>query len=244
MNLRSLKRFIKPLIKTPFHPQWYTTFDKHLKQLLRNTPSDSIVLDIGCFDMWPRQHLPAEATYIGLDYFETATQWYHSKPHVFGDALSLPFASGAFDTVLLLDVLEHLEKDTTCLNEIQRVLKPGGVLILQVPFLYPIHDAPRDFRRLTEYGLQLLAENCGLKIENIHYVGTPLQTVTLLGNLALSHTMMEWVNRRHPLLLLVPVLPVTIVLGNLLSWLLDRFTLGTGFMPFRYTCTLIKPENG
>ena len=47
--------------------------------------------------------------YIGLDYYQTATQWYKTKPHVYADAQNLPFADNSIDTVLFLDVMEHLQ---------------------------------------------------------------------------------------------------------------------------------------
>ena len=57
----------------------------------------------------------------------------------------LPIATNSIDSVLFLDVLEHLQNPDQALNEIFRVLKSNGVLILQVPFLYPIHDAAYDY---------------------------------------------------------------------------------------------------
>jgi len=50
----------------------------------------------------------------------------------------LPFAENQFDVVLCNHVLEHVQDDIKAMREIQRVLKPGGYAILQVPFFHPV----------------------------------------------------------------------------------------------------------
>lgn len=61
-----------------------------------------------------------------------------------------------FDGVFLMEVLEHVPEPKLALEEIRRVLKPGGVLIMSVPFTFGIHDAPHDYYRFTKYGLEYL----------------------------------------------------------------------------------------
>lgn len=60
----------------------------------------------------------------------------------------------SYDTILLLDVLEHIAEPAVLLGEVDRLLRPGGKLILTVPFLYPVHAQPYDFHRYTRYGLE------------------------------------------------------------------------------------------
>lgn len=66
------------------------------------------------------------------------------------------FAEGQFDAVFVMEVLEHVEDPRAALSEICRVLKPGGMLTISVPFILEIHDAPHDYWRFTEHGLRLL----------------------------------------------------------------------------------------
>lgn len=73
------------------------------------------------------------------------------KPHVAGDAQKLPLADGCFDAVVCSEVLEHLPHPTAALAEARRVLKPGGKLLLCVPFLFRIHGDPVDFGRYTDH---------------------------------------------------------------------------------------------
>lgn len=69
---------------------------------------------------------------------------------------ALPFPDNHFDNILCISVLEHLVEPQKAITEMQRVLKKNGKIIVSVPFLFPIHDAPNDYWRFTKYGLQIL----------------------------------------------------------------------------------------
>lgn len=68
----------------------------------------------------------------------------------------LPFKDGSFDTVLCMNVLEHVRDPARVLAEIRRVLRPGGFLLFGVPFLYPYHPDPDDYWRFTASGIREL----------------------------------------------------------------------------------------
>jgi SAM-dependent methyltransferase len=72
------------------------------------------------------------------------------------DAHALALADASFDVVLCTEVLEHLREPQRAIDEMYRVLKPGGTLLLTTRFLFPIHDAPHDYYRFTKYGLRYL----------------------------------------------------------------------------------------
>lgn len=76
--------------------------------------------------------------------------------HVVSDAQSLGIADARFDVVLCTEVLEHIPEPQKAIDEMFRVLKPGGTLLLTTRFLFPIHDAPHDYFRYTKYGLRHL----------------------------------------------------------------------------------------
>jgi SAM-dependent methyltransferase len=76
--------------------------------------------------------------------------------HVVGDARRLPVRDAAFDVVLCTEMLEHVPEPQQAVDEMWRVLKPGGTLVLTTRFLFPIHDAPHDYFRFTKYGLRHL----------------------------------------------------------------------------------------
>jgi SAM-dependent methyltransferase len=92
---------------------------------------------------------------------------------VLGFADRLPFASQSFDTVLATEVLEHVENAERAAEEIFRVLRPGGHALVTVPYLYPTHEAPYDFRRFTHYGLADLLRRQGFEVVSLEAKGGP-----------------------------------------------------------------------
>jgi SAM-dependent methyltransferase len=225
---------------TPLHPQWLVfrgeVRDLHkIAKQLRGT-----ILDIGCGDRRISRILPEGAQYIGLDFYETSVNWYASRPDVYGDAHKLPLASGSLDNILLLDVLEHLPRPDDCLREIARTLKVGGMALVQTPFLYPVHDAPRDFQRLTLHGLRELARRFEFIVVEEEVRGTALDTAALLANLAFSKVVLLWLRRRNPLALLIAVLPLFVLVANTTAWCLSRFVSDDDFMPHGLKLTLKK----
>ena len=237
---RNLQKLLRRTMGLPFHPQWFTRKEAELIQFLQTQAGGSLVLDIGCADKWIKAHLPAEVTYLGLDYPLTSEQMYHSLPDVFASAENLPFATSAIDTVYVLDVLEHIKHPLIAMQEVSRVLKKSGSIILRVPFLYPIHDAPIDFTRFTIYGIQTLATECGLKILRAIPLGHPFETSALMRNLAYAKTVIDLVHRRNPLCLLGLALPLYFLVNNLLSFLLARLAPNTTIMPHTYLVQLQK----
>ena len=71
------------------------------------------------------------------------------------DAHDLPFSSSSFDSVVAIEVLEHLNQPKLAITEVFRVLKPGGCFLSSVPFMFHIHGHPQDYNRFTEDGLRL-----------------------------------------------------------------------------------------
>jgi SAM-dependent methyltransferase len=68
------------------------------------------------------------------------------------DAHQLPFADGVFDGAIVQAVLEHVVSPHQVVAEIHRVLKPGGVVYAETPFLQAVHEGAYDFTRFTELG--------------------------------------------------------------------------------------------
>ena len=83
---------------------------------------------------------------------------------VLGPMESMPFAEKQFDTVLCNAVLEHVVDAESSIRELARVVKPGGHVVVAVPFLQPFHACPTDYRRYTNDGLADLGQRAGLDV--------------------------------------------------------------------------------
>lgn len=100
-------------------------------------------------------------------------------PHIVADAHHLPFRLACFDQIVCSEVLEHLPYPKQAVQEMARVLSENGRLVLSVPFVYPIHEAPHDYHRFTVYGLQRLF-GCWFDIEEIKEIFDEEQTLAIL----------------------------------------------------------------
>jgi SAM-dependent methyltransferase len=109
--------------------------------------TDRRTLDIGAQNGPYGAHFPRR---VGLDIRPGA------GVRIIGDAQALGIRDAAFEVVLCTEVLEHLPEPQRAIDEIFRVLEPGGELLLTTRFLFPIHDAPHDYFRFTKYGLRHL----------------------------------------------------------------------------------------
>ncbi len=76
-----------------------------------------------------------------------------------------PFRANCFDAILLLNVLEHVYDTHALLGTLASLLKPGGCLIMAIPFMVKIHQAPVDYVRYTHFALQRLGEQHGLQVD-------------------------------------------------------------------------------
>lgn len=216
-----LRRLAGRFRRTPFHPQWLLGPSDALGPWLHEKATGR-VLDIGCADRWAQRWVGPECTYLGLDHSITGGGLYNAKPDVFADAAKLPLSDESVDTVILLEVLEHLRQPISALSEIHRVLRPGGRLLLTMPFLYPIHDAPHDFQRLTGYGLERDIRNAGMRIERLRTSPGSAESAGLLFNIALAGMCLEAWREKRPSILLTPMILALIPVVNLASWAIGR----------------------
>ena len=118
----------------------------------------------------------------------------------------LPFRDECFDTVLLLDVLEHIQQPDSAMAEVRRVIKIGGRIVVQVPFLYPLHDEPYDFQRWTTHGLGAIFSRHGIEICETTWHGRPGETAAALLAIALAKGVLDAARKRHFSLLLAPLM--------------------------------------
>ncbi|GAB3093064.1 class I SAM-dependent methyltransferase [Aestuariicella hydrocarbonica] len=119
-----------------------------------------VLYDFGCGEAPYRNYFMTHAEkYIGVD-------WSGSTHNTTADIAAdlnkpLPIESSVADTVVSLSVLEHLCEPQNMLDEAYRILKPGGNIVVQVPWQWWVHEAPYDYYRYTPYGLKYLIEKAG-----------------------------------------------------------------------------------
>ncbi|WP_456998717.1 class I SAM-dependent methyltransferase [Lysobacter sp. HA18] len=180
------------------------------------------VLDVGCAGRWAAHKLPPSCMYVGLDYPASGGIDYGSTPDVFGDVMRLPFADGSFDTVLLLEVLEHVSKPDVALEDIRRVLRPGGRLVFSMPFIYPVHDAPFDYQRYTEHGLARSLARAGFEKPDIRPVLGAIESAGLMIALALAGSAITALQTMGTGLLALPLIAFLVPVTNVVAWSLAR----------------------
>jgi SAM-dependent methyltransferase len=119
-------------------------------------PPGSKVLDAGA------GNAPYRALFAHCDY---RTQDWSASVHpgardadFIADLHALPIAAASFDFVLCTEVLEHVAEPERALAEIARILRPGGGLLLTVPFVFELHEEPHDHWRFTKHALRNLLE--------------------------------------------------------------------------------------
>ncbi|MEL6712234.1 MAG: methyltransferase domain-containing protein [Planctomycetota bacterium] len=164
--------------RSPLSPYWLD------RRVLRGSVdtlvphANGLLLDVGGSETPYRPMFePHVRHYIGMDYppallAKQPEMWdlLYSVKHMvnlLADGKHLPIATDSVDTVLCTEVLEHVPEPARFLDEIGRVLKPGGKALVTVPFIQPLHELPYDFYRFTPSSLELFARNAGLEVESI-----------------------------------------------------------------------------
>lgn len=158
------------------------SFFKDMAPLIAEHVSGS-VLDLGAGQMaWRTELTRASPNYQAADLEKT-----HEDIEFIVDLTkTLPFDNDAYDTVFCCSVLEHLIDFSQALSEMHRILKPGGRLILSVPFLFYRHGDPHDYFRFTSYAIRHLAKAHGYELAVLRPTGGLAELVVNPVSMALS----------------------------------------------------------
>lgn len=134
----------------------FRSTQKALVNSLNFVNSHSVIFDCGCGDK-PYKNLfkGKYSKYIGMDFPGSSRK---KIMDFYGSGLHCPIKNDTFNTVLLIQVLEHTPNPEQLLSELYRVLKDDGIIIATVPFIYPLHSEPYDYFRFTKYGIKTLFE--------------------------------------------------------------------------------------
>ncbi len=134
-------------------------FDEMLK-FSSSIADNSTIIDIGAGQSELAMFFKS-SNYIGVDLGVGNDEWDFSTLALKCDVQSLPIKDSIADAALNLWVMEHVTAPQLMVNEIFRILKPGGKLFLIVPFTMHEHQQPYDFYRYTRFGVRHLFETAG-----------------------------------------------------------------------------------
>ena len=141
-----------------------------------------VLLDVGCgAKPYEKTFAPFVEKYYGTEY-SPESGYRGNRADVAGDASLMPFADASFDTILCTEVMEHVMDPEKVTAEFARILKPDGIVIITVPFFFPIHDE-YDFFRYTDKGIAVMMERYGLEIEEVRPLSGTGITLAIMLNL-------------------------------------------------------------
>jgi SAM-dependent methyltransferase len=123
------------------------------------------VLDIGCGNKPYLELFKGKIdSYIGCDIIQSSG----NCVDVLCPAQEIPLESLSFDTVFSTQTIEHVGDFQGMVDEVFRLLKPGGHFIVSGPMYWPLHEEPYDYFRFTKHGFRLSLEKAGFEVLEIN----------------------------------------------------------------------------
>jgi len=136
------------------------------KGLLKNIKGLGIylngkLLDVGCGTKPYKEYL-SYTEYVGME-----IEGRGKEADAFYDGKRFPFKKSEFHSVIISQVLEHVFNPDEFLNEVNRVMKTNGVLIITAPFVWDEHEQPFDYARYSSFGIKHLLAKHGFEVETV-----------------------------------------------------------------------------
>jgi SAM-dependent methyltransferase len=153
-----------------FFPSLTWQSDPQVDAVLRRAPAGARILDLGAGG---RQIGPGVLCVDFIPFPNTG---------LVSDVHRLPVRDSSVDCIFATGLLEHVEDHRAVLSEIARVLRPGGIAHVELPFLQQYHDDPIDCRRMTVDGLEREMKRVGLAtVKSGFHIGPTVTVITLLA---------------------------------------------------------------
>jgi SAM-dependent methyltransferase len=153
-----------PQVGTP----WRQANWRFVQEEVAKLPADGLILDAGA------GRGDFAAAFAGRRVLALDVYPYPEIDLVADLTVSVPLRPASFDAIALLNVLEHIYPTHAMLTTLAGLLKPGGRLIVAIPFMVKIHQAPVDFARFTHFALRRFGEEHGLEVERLEGYYDPL----------------------------------------------------------------------
>jgi SAM-dependent methyltransferase len=214
------QRFFPDLFSIVINPFYFSR-----KALLKQIKSSSKkltgrLLDFGCGSKPYRSLFFNVSEYIGID-VDNGESHNHENENIdiFYDGQTIPFENEVFDSILASEVLEHVPDIDKILSELYRVLKKNGKILVTVPFVWPEHEMPYDFRRFTCIGFEKLLTDKNFQIISKTKSGSFLEVLFQMGIMylhSLLYTKNKYLNMLINAIFIFPVCITGIVLTKIL----------------------------
>jgi SAM-dependent methyltransferase len=190
---------------------------KHIADLAVSVTGKT--LDVGCGSK-PYVQLYGSSEYVGLE-IDTPENRLSKNADYFYDGENFPFPDGAFDSLVANEVFEHVFNPSRFLEETARVLKPNGLVLMTIPFVWDEHEQPYDYARYSSFGIRALLEQHGFSVLEQRKSMDDIRVIFQLLNGYIFKKVVSkngWINVALTILLIAPFN----VLGELLSYITPR----------------------
>ena len=207
---------------------------------------EGVVLDVGCGAQPYRTLVHPKAVYRGIDYAGAEEHFGYRAPETtYFEGNRWPVSGGEVDTILCTEALEHVPEPSSFLAEAFRCLKPGGSLLLTVPFAARWHYIPHDYWRFTPSGLEKLLSNAGFTGITVFARGNAL-TVACYKVMALFIPMLMPQDKKLGVRLLIQSVGVLTIPLLFLLALAANLSLAArgGDDCLGYTALAMRPDDG
>ena len=157
--------------------------------------------------------------YVGLDLPSGFGMSHSHRNLMLFDGSQIPIRSASIDFVLATEILEHVNDLQRLLNEVTRVLRPGGRVFMTTPWSARLHYEPFDFRRVSPHGMAQYATGTGLQLEHVESRGGLAAVISnkiLVGCLGRARTNPAWwisIVALAPLWIPLHILGILLIVG-------------------------------
>lgn len=232
--LPTLKKITPQFIQKRIDP-FEALGNSFLKKASEEAPADALVLDAGAGECGHKAFFSGKK-YISIDFAEGDASYNYKNLSIIGDLHKLPFRDNVFGVAINIVVLEHLREPKDALKELCRVIKPGGLLYIKVPFCWEEHQGPYDFFRFTSFGLRYLLEASKFEVVSIEPIGG---FFWLLGRRLMG--VLQFFQQGWKYIFFALLAPIFGLFLPLACYYLDRFDKERNYT-MGYLCIAKKPE--